>query len=179
MKTFFAVLGIIFLVLILIGLGGLGVGFLTMRGNPVDALGAGLLRARIPTLDSEAKAYADAVIPTIAGNWNLNDVLSRESPEFKQIATQQQLEQILQRAATLGHLQKCEPAQGQSLISITTQATEIKGDYVAKATFDKGEALIQLSLIKHDDQWQILGLFVKPLTQQATPQPQQQPPPQS
>lgn len=170
MKTFFAVLGVIFLILLLIALGGVGVGFFAFGGNPVDAIGIGLLTPRIATLDNEGKAYADTVIPAIAGSWNVNEVLNRESPEFKQTVSQQQLEQMLQRAATLGHLQKCEPAQGQSMISIRTQAKEIKGDYAAKATFEKGEAVVQVSIIKHDDQWQILGLFVKPLVQAATQQ---------
>ena len=175
MKTFFAVLGIIFLVLLLIALGGAGVGFFAFGGNSLDAIGTGLLTARVTSLDNEGKAYADKVIPAIAATWNVKEVLDRESPEFKQAATQQQLEQMLQRAAGFGHLQKCDPSQGQSMISIKAQAKEIKGDYAAKATFDKGEAIIQLSIIKHDDQWQILGLFVKPLVQAATQQlpPQQ------
>jgi hypothetical protein len=83
---------------------------------------------------------------------------------------------MLQRTAAIGHLQKCEPSQGQSVIAITARGTEIKGDYSAKATFDKGEAVVQVSIIKHDDQWQVLGLFVKPLVQAATQQPQQPPP---
>ena len=177
MKTFFAVLGIIFLVLILIALGAVGVGFFAFGGNPADTIGIGLLTPRIATLDKEGKAYADAVIPAIAASWNPKEVLDRQSPEFRQTVSQQQVEQMLQRAAPFGHLQKCDPAQGQSMISIKAQANEIKGDYAAKATFDKGEAIVQVSVIKHGDQWQILGLFVKPLVQAATqqPPPQQQP----
>ncbi|HJT46000.1 MAG TPA: hypothetical protein VJ721_06965 [Chthoniobacterales bacterium] len=34
------------------------------------------------------------------------------------------------------------------MISIRTQAKEIKDDYAAKATFDKGAAVIQVSIIK-------------------------------
>jgi hypothetical protein len=175
MKKFLAVLGVIFLVLILIVLGGVGVGFLLLRGNPADAIGIRLLAPRTVTFDNEGKAYADAVIPAIAANWNVKELLDRESPEFRQTVTQQQIDQTFQRAAGLGHLQKCEPAQGKTMISITTKAKEIKGDYTAKATFDKGEAIVGLSIIKHDDQWQIQGLFVNPLVPQATPQPQPQP----
>lgn len=171
MKTFFAVLGIIFLVLILVALGGVAVGSFAMRGNSVETVAIGLLTSRITTLNNEGKAYADTVIPAIAANWNVKEVLDRESPELKQNATQQQLEQMLQRSAAMGHLQKCEPSQGQSVIAITARGTEIKGDYSAKATFDKGEAVVQVSIIKHDDQWQILGLFLKPLVQAATQQP--------
>jgi hypothetical protein len=63
--------------------------------------------------------------------------------------------------ATLGRLQKCEPAQGHSLMSATTQSGKTtSGQYTAKATFEKGEATIKLGLIKHGDQWQILGFHV-------------------
>jgi hypothetical protein len=34
------------------------------------------------------------------------------------------------------------------------------GQYIAKATFEKGEATIKLLLIKHGDQWQIAGFNV-------------------
>jgi len=170
MKTFFGVLGIIFLVVIVVG--GVGFALIAMQGSALDTIGVRLLTLRINTLDNEGKAYADAVIPAIAANWSEKELLDRESPEFRQTVTQQQLDQLFQRLAGLGHLQKCEPAQGHTIISITTRGKEVKADYTAKATFDKGEAVVQLSIIKHDDQWQVLGLFVKPTVLQ---QQQQQP----
>ena len=46
-------------------------------------------------------------------------------------------------------------------MSATTQNRKtISGQYTAKATFEKGEATVKLGLIKHGDQWQILGLHV-------------------
>ena len=174
MKTSFAVLGIIFL--IVISIGGIGFGLLAMRGNPVEIVGFWFLGSRSDALDKESKAYADAAIPAIFATGGERELLERESPEFKQSVTQQQLDQTFQRISALGHLQKCEPAQGQSIISLTTQAgqaaKQVKAQYGAKATFDKGDAAIDLSLIKHGDQWQVLGFFVNP---SAPPPPQQQP----
>ena len=173
MKKFFAVLGGIFLIVIL--LGGIGFGLLAMRGNPVEAVSFWFLASRNNTLDKESKAYADAAIPAIFGAAGEREVLERESPEFKQTATQQQLDQTFQRISALGRLQKCEPAQGQSILSLATHTgQQVKAEYTAKVIFDKGEAAIDLSLIKHGDQWQILGFFVQsPALQQLQQQPQQ------
>lgn len=177
MKTFFAVFGVIFLIVILIAGGGLGV--IAMRENPFDAIGFWFLSVRGNVLNQESKTYADAAIPAIFGNCNENELLARESPELKQSLGQKQLDEIFQRCASLGHLQKSEPAQGQSIMSAMTHT--IKARYSAKATFEKGDAEIDLELIKHGDQWQIAGFFVKSaaLAQQQTPAPQQQqsPPP--
>ena len=147
MKKFFIVLGIIFAVLLAIGATGIGV--VVMRGN---------------ALDKQSKAYADDTIHAIVDGWNGRELLQRASPEFKKIATQQQIDQQFQRfSAAFGRLQKLEPAHGQSVMSATTlSGGTIKAEYATRATFEKGEARIQLDLIKHGDQWQILGFFFKP-----------------
>jgi UDP-N-acetylmuramyl tripeptide synthase len=144
MKKFFIVLGSIFLAIVV--LGAIGIAFVAVRGN---------------ALDKESKAYADAAVPAIITNWSEKELLDRASPEFKKAATQQQLDQMFRWFSSLGRSQKCEPAQGQAIMSATTQAGKtITAHYTAKATFDKGEAAIKLALIKHGDQWQILGFHV-------------------
>jgi hypothetical protein len=145
MKKFFIVLGAIFLALIV--LGALGIGFVAIRGN---------------ALDKESKAYADAAIPAIFTTWLDKALLDRASSEFNQGTTALQVYQIFRRGeSSLGRLQKCEPAQGQSLMSVTTQnGKTISAQYSAKAQFEKGEATIRLVLVKHGDQWQILRFDV-------------------
>jgi hypothetical protein len=84
-------------------------------------------------------------------------LLDRASPEFEKAITIDQLNRLFRWVSGLGQLQKCEPAQGQSLMSATTQTGK---RISAQATFQKGEATIKLGLIKHDDQWQILSFHV-------------------
>jgi hypothetical protein len=145
MKKFFIVLGSIFLAIVV--LGAIGIAFIAVRGN---------------ALDKESKAYADTAIPAIVTGWNEKELLDRASPEFKQAARQQQLDQLFRWISNLGRLQKCEPAQGQALMSATTQSGKmISAQYTAKATFEKGEATVTLGLIKHGDQWQILRFDVR------------------
>src|SRR6266542_3827838 len=144
MKKFFIILGSIFLAVIVMG--AIGIAFVTVRGN---------------ALDKESKAYAGSAIPAIVTTWSEKELLDRASPEFKRAVTADQLNRLFRWVSGLGQLEKCEPAQGQALMSATTQAGKvISAQYTAKATFQKGEATIKLGLIKHGDQWQILNFHV-------------------
>jgi hypothetical protein len=140
MKKFFIVLGSIFLALIV--LVAIGIAFVAIKGT---------------ALDKESKTYADSAIPAIVSRWSEKELLDRASPEFKKAITIDQLNRLFRWVSGLGQLQKCEPAQGQSLMSATTQTGK---RISAQATFQKGEATIKLGLIKHDDQWQILSFHV-------------------
>jgi len=145
MKKFFIVLGAIFLGLIV--LGALGIWFVAVRGN---------------ALDKESKAYADAAIPAIVTTWLDQVLLDKASPEFKQQVTPVQVYRMFRWwESSVGRLQKCEGAQGQSLMSVTSQnGKTISAKYSAKAQFEKGQAEIALALIKYGDQWQIRGFEV-------------------
>jgi hypothetical protein len=144
MKKFFAILGIIFLVIVV--LGAIGIGFIAVRGN---------------ALDKESRTYADAAIPAVVSGWSEQELFTRASPEFKQAVTQEKLDQMFHWFTSLGRLQKCEPAQGQAGITVTPQTGKvISGQYTAKAKFEKGDATIKLVLIKHGDQWQIASFYV-------------------
>jgi hypothetical protein len=146
MKKLLVVLGSIFLLIIV--LGAIGIAFVAIRGA---------------ALDKESKTYADRAILAIVTNWSEKELLDRASSELKQAATQQQIDEYFLRASTLGRLQKCESAQGQALMSATTQGGKmISARYTSKATFEKGEATVTLGLIKHGDQWQILNFDARP-----------------
>ena len=144
MKKFLIVLGSIFLALIV--LAAIGIGFVAVRGT---------------ALDKESKSYADAAIPAIVTTWSQKELLDRASPEFKNAMTIDQLDRLFQVFSRLGRLQKCEPVQGQAIMSATSQTGRTTtGQYTAKATFEKGDATIMLVLIKHGTQWQIGGFHV-------------------
>jgi hypothetical protein len=145
MKKFLIVLGSIFLAIVVLGV--IGIAFVAVRGN---------------ALDNESKAYADVAIPAIVNGWNEREFLEGASPEFKKAATQQQLDQMFHWFGSLGGFQKSEPAQGQALMSATSQAGKVvSAQYTTKATFEKGEATVTLRPIKDGDQWQILRFDVR------------------
>jgi hypothetical protein len=46
-------------------------------------------------------------------------------------------------------------------MSVTTQSGKMtSAQYTAKATFEHGEAVIKLALIKHGDKWEVAGFHV-------------------
>src|SRR5437660_5198771 len=145
MKKFLIILGSIFLALIV--LGALGIGFVAVRGN---------------ALDKESKAYTEAAIPAIFTTWLDRALLDRASPEFNQSTNFVQVYNLFRRGeSSLGRLQKCEPAQGQSQILVTPQTGKrITANYAAKVQFERGKATITLTLIKHGDHSQIAGFNV-------------------
>ncbi len=144
MKKFFIVLGCIFLALIVI-VGAL-IAFVAVRGT---------------RLDKESKAYADAAIPAVVKTWSEKALLDRASPEFKKAVTIQEVDRLFRWVSELGRLKNCAPAEGHALMSATTEyGKRITADYDARATFEKGEANIHLTLIKHGDSWQIMGFHV-------------------
>jgi hypothetical protein len=119
MKKFFIILGSIFLAVIV--LGAIGIAFVTIKGS---------------ALDKESKAYADSAIPAIVSAWSEKELLDRASPEFKKAVTIDQLDRLFRWVSGLGALQKCDPAEGHSMMSATTQTGNvISAQYTAKATF--------------------------------------------
>ena len=141
MKKFLIILGSVFLAIIVI-VAGL-IAFVAVRGT---------------RLDKESKAYADAAIPPIVTTWSEKALLDQASPEFKQAVTIDELDRLFRWISTLGAPQKIEPAEGDSLMSATTEyGKRITADYNVKATFAKGDANIHVVLIKHSDNWQIMG----------------------
>ncbi len=144
MKKFLIVLGSIFLGIIVIV--AASIAFVAVRGT---------------RLDKESKAYADVATPAVVTTWSEKALLDRASPEFKKAVTIDQLDRLFRWISTLGTPQKIEPAEGHALMSATTQyGKRITADYDIKATFEKGEANIHLTLIKHGDNWQIMGFRV-------------------
>ena len=145
MKKLFIVLGSIFLAVII--LGAIGIAFVAIKGT---------------ALDKESKVYADSAIPAIVSTWSQKELLDRASSEFKKVVTIDELDRLFRWFSSLGPPQKCEPAEGHSLMSATSQTGKmISAQYTAKATFQKGEASIKLGLIKHGDQWQISSFRVE------------------
>jgi len=72
----------------------------------------------------------------------------------------QQLFDFLQ---SLGELKEYKGSTGDANITLSLQnGYDITADYDAIADFEAGSVGIQLSLVKHDSQWQILDLKINP-----------------
>jgi hypothetical protein len=144
-KKSLAILGALFLVIIVIGV--IGFAILAYRGTQ---------------LDKESSAYADAALKAIATDWSEKALLDRASPEFKQAVPIDQLDGCFRGCSKLGHLQQAEYMKGQAGIFYDPHVGKrIQGQYTAKAQFENAEAMVTLGLIKHGDDWQIARFDVQ------------------
>jgi hypothetical protein len=146
MKRFFQIFGAIsaVIVLLIVGL----IAFVAVKGR---------------ALDRESKAYADSAIVAIATKWDQEALIQRESPEFKVVARNQNIDSLFEQFRELGLMTRYGGAKGDSYMNLTTQSGKrITAGYAADCDFEHGRALIRISLIKHDDQWSIVGFRVIP-----------------
>jgi hypothetical protein len=140
-KKFLIVLGAVFLFILVVG--GIWFAVTVVQGI---------------SLDKESRAFADAALTAIVGQWSEKALLDRASPEFKEKTTIDQLDSYFRGCSQLGPLQHADPMQGQAGIFYDiVHGTKITGHYTTKAQFENGEATVSLNLIKHGSQWQILG----------------------
>ena len=144
MKKFFVVMGVIFCGLIVLALIGLVIG--AIRGTK---------------LDQESRACAGATIAAVVTTWDEDAFFARASPELKKLVTANDGDRLFRAFSQLGHLKHCDPVKGQSTtFAVIGQPRRTTGHYEARAEFEKGSAVIKIDLIKHGDQWQVLGFHI-------------------
>jgi hypothetical protein len=144
MKKFLMVMGAIFcglIVLIIVALI-----FAAIRGT---------------RLDKESRTYAEAAIPAIVTTWSVDAFFDRASTELTRQVTANDADRLFRSFSQLGRLKHCDPARGQSMTSaIIGQPRKTTAHYEASASFEKGDAVIKLDLIKHGNDWQLLGFHI-------------------
>jgi hypothetical protein len=112
------------------------------------------------SLDKESKAYVDAAIPAIVSTWDVAEIQKRSSPELRAAVNDERLAQLVQVFQKVGRFKSYGGSKGEATISVTQNGKAISAAYVGDADFDTGPAHITMTLVKHSDQWQILGLQV-------------------
>jgi hypothetical protein len=126
------------------------------------AIGAFAYYVGIPQ-DEESKAAAEVYAKDLGAGWDYAAVETRGDEELLKAAPREKLEPLLGLFRNqLGNLVSLGDVSGSSysnfnLGSMSLRTTAV---YVLKAKFEKGDGSMQLSLIKRDDQWRLLGLHV-------------------
>jgi hypothetical protein len=148
MKKLLIILGTVFLAVIL--LVAVVIGMIAVRGS---------------ALDKESKAYVDRNLPLIFSTWDEQELLSRASPEFTQNTRKEDLDKdFAGLSRKFGKMQSYEGSEGQCYVNYRVLSSHngkvITAVYSAKVTFAGGPAAIRVTLIKHDDAWQIEGFNI-------------------
>jgi hypothetical protein len=114
-------------------------------------------------LDKESKAFVDTAIPAIVSDWDVEEIRKRASPEFDKTVDYDDMQQLFDVLRGLGDLHEYGGSTGESRIIISFEdGMVITAVYDASADFESGSAEIQISLIKHNGLWQILGFKITP-----------------
>ena len=114
------------------------------------------------SLDKEAKAYLDEVVPVIVSSWNPKKLINHSSPEFLQVFPAKKVELLFGAfSEQMGPLKEYNGATGKIKIGISPRGNPIIiADYLADAVFEKAPAKIEIQMIWRDDKWQIVGFRV-------------------
>ena len=147
MKKFFAILGIIFLLLIL------AIGGFTLYGSQQGK-----------KLDAESKNFVDTTMPKILAHWSMEEFEKYEDKKvMEQVGVKEEdLKKFFLIYSKLGKMIKYNGSKGQSnfFIGIGSRDKTPTATYVANADFEKASATINLTLIKENNVWEIGGIKV-------------------
>jgi len=115
-----------------------------------------------PQLDASSKAYVDTNVPLIVKTWSEEELWARAAPEFKEAVTHEQLTGLFGKfSKTLGNLQRYEGSAGEATLGfILAKGKIVTARYKVNTEFERGSAVLNVALIQHDGQWQLLGLHV-------------------
>jgi len=151
MKTVWIVLAIV------LGLGLLCCGGIFLTCNRV-------YNALVENNDA-ADRFAKTVIQDVGKDWNPDTLQRYASPEFTKETPPEQVKAYLAGLSKrLGPLKKVG-----EFTAVTTQANAINGESTVTvktstptASFEKGTASVSLTVIKRNDKWSVVNLFVNP-----------------
>jgi hypothetical protein len=149
MRRLFQIVGVITIVVVV----GIGVGLFYLIRNG-------------SALNTESKAYVDDAIVAIVAHWDKDELLKRTTRHFRENTKRYDVEQLFDAAAAgLGPLVHYDGATGQALMVATAgSGKKISATYVAKASFERGDASVRIVLLKSDATWEIEGFQIDSLS---------------
>jgi hypothetical protein len=111
--------------------------------------------------DSESRAYVNASVVAITARWDAEELWKRSTPHFRETAKHDALRAFVSAAGdALGPLMEYGGAHGQAKMLITNYRTLVSANYVAKGSFQNGDADFQMAMVKVGDTWMIEGFRI-------------------
>jgi hypothetical protein len=107
-------------------------------------------------LNSESRAYAGDTLMAITKHWDPGELWRRSTPHFRETTMRDDVQSVFSRAgAALGPLIEYRGATGLAMVSTMNSRTTISAEYIAKGSFQNGDADFQMSMAKVGDTWMI------------------------
>jgi hypothetical protein len=148
MRQILSVLGIIFVVVVLVGI--VFVGISAYEGN---------------SLDKSSKAYVEQTVKAIFSTWSKEELTKDASPQLAEFIEQHPgaIDRLFQKSSTLGALRDLGDPEGHADV-LYTRGTDkqVTARYVVNARFQNGNAVIVVNAIEVPNGWALLLLDIKP-----------------
>jgi hypothetical protein len=115
------------------------------------------------SLDKESKVFVDTAVPAIVSGWDVAELRKRASEEFNNSVDYDDLMRYFAILRKMGSLREYQGSIGESQITFSLlSGVSITALYTASADCDEGTVKLELSLIKQNGMWRILGIKITP-----------------
>jgi hypothetical protein len=115
-------------------------------------------------LNSESRAYAADTLVAITKHWDPGELWMRSTPHFRETTLRDDVQSVFSRAgAALGPLIEYRGANGQAMVSTLNSRTTISAEYIAKGSFQNGDADFHMTMAKVGDTWMIDVFHIRSL----------------
>jgi hypothetical protein len=112
-------------------------------------------------LDRQSKDYATASVVAVTTHWSADALMQIATPALRNSTSSERMAALFGWFATLGPLAGDPACTGSSLVSaVIGQGTKTTANYVCRATYQHGEATIDIFLIKSNNAWRVNGFHV-------------------
>lgn len=111
-----------------------------------------------------AQIYADQALPAILDGWSADELIARSAVELKRNVPEEQTRQIIADLKTrLGAFKSVKTAQmgDFEMPGESTSGPYMVAPFVAKAQFEKGEAVVEIKLVRQEGHWRIGNFYVR------------------
>lgn len=109
----------------------------------------------------QADTFVDQALPEIIETWSVARLTKYAHPYLFRQTPRDDIERLFFFFQSLGPLQKYHGSQGEITLTVNSTGEQIiTGNYTAHATFQNGNATIQVAIIREDEKWSISNFVV-------------------
>lgn len=132
----------------------------------IFAITISVASSKISKLEGEAVQFINSKIPQITKEWDSNILYEIASPDLKAKASPEDLSKLFKILSTLGKLNKLNKPDGSIKIKFfgKKNTSDTSGYFECQSDFEKGPAVIKLTLEKYQDQWLVSSFHVNSVT---------------
>ena len=126
----------------------------------VIAIFYGLVIYKGSHANDESEAFVNTVVPVVLAAMNRETFFKYADDTLINSATPDRFDRIFTWFSTLGAMQKYNGSSGQANVNLGFSGISFSADYEARATFDKGDAVVKVSAVRRNGNWKITGFGI-------------------